>query len=152
MKVDKSLVKNVFKLPGTSLDTILFRDAYFEPYNILETVPLDSLLGSAREKVLKEVDVWKLRRLSYDKAYQDAVKSGKEPDLVSTYSLYLDRIGRNEVFRRILSTSTDGGEGEVGHYLHLSLSEARTLDQYLQERGQLVTFSQFRNSRKELLP
>jgi hypothetical protein len=123
-------------------DSIL-SNAFAEDYNINEIVPLGWLFGDAREAAEANARAWKVNRMKYDKTLQAYKKQGKDPEVLSAYERYLDHVALGEIFMRAMLESPDGGEKEAQSPLHLSVSEARNLDEFLKEREGLISFAQF---------
>ena len=121
----------------------LFAQVFSESYNIVEIVPLGWLFGSAREKAKQVISAWKNRRMDNDKTLAAYEEQGKDPEAVSAYERYLEQVALNELFHRAMMQSPDGGEKEAQSPLHLSVSEARNIDEFLKERERLVSFAQF---------
>ncbi|MFH1444431.1 MAG: hypothetical protein ABIG34_03505 [Candidatus Peregrinibacteria bacterium] len=107
-------------------------------------LPFNWLVGDAEYRAMKvSADQWLKRRIDRDPTYQKCLKENTEAAARSSYERYLENVVLGEVFLRGMLTSYSIPEKEQHRPLHLSVHEARLLDQYLEERERLVTFQQF---------
>jgi hypothetical protein len=138
---------DVFDVPPVDRQNDMLKPAFFEPPNLLgstwSTVVLEKMFSDAKVAALAQLDTWVTHRLANDALYQRMKRDAKEPELLAKYEKYLRHVAGNELFIRILLKSRDGGLGEKSHAVHLSMSEGRQLDEFLRERGRLVSFAQF---------
>jgi hypothetical protein len=107
-------------------------------------IPLNWLMGDAEFTAMKvSVQQWYDRQLARDPLYNKHLESGQNTESIASYQRFLKQVAHNEVFRRSMMQSPDGGGGENESVLHISTHEARTMDQYLDERTRLITYAQF---------
>jgi|GEM_PF-4507924 len=111
-------------------------------------VPFNWLLGDAEYAALEGgVQSWLADRLQYDNAYVELqrkpVKTPEEVEMLSSYERYIRHVATSEVFLRVMMESPGTPSGESQNPLHLSLHEARRIQQYLEEKEGLVTFDKY---------
>lgn len=107
-------------------------------------VPFNWLVGDAEYRAFQDSAVrWKTQRMKNDTLFQEYVRDNKDPKACAAYERYLEDVVFREVFLRVMLTSYGPDDVERQRPLHLSIHEARLLNQYLEEHERLVTFKQF---------